>query len=466
MADHAPLERAIQQVSACGPVVPLYIHEDHLIGGPFASRMHQKFVWECLDELDLDLQSIGGSLSEYHAEPVELFERIHRKVGITAIRAYAETTDEADYRRDIEVRTWAKARGVLMDECSQDNVTRGTQGAPKLSFQAYLDRAVQQPLPNLLAQSWGHCFNPRSWKVDRNTLPRSPGEDAPKRLRGGRSGAKAAAAHFFERTTLKAYPYSLSSPLRAIQGCSRLSPYLAHGVVSDRQVLHRLNQAVSDAHAQLTPDEFAKLQSAAAFFAERLQWRQAYFQSFESDCTPHQLNRIEGLEASRQAEYCPRRWQAFCEGRTGFPFVDAVIAHLKATGWINFRARAMLASFATMQLWLPAEAVARQLAHWFLDYHPGIHFPQMAIASGHGWGPDLLIYDAIKQGLDKDPQGVFTKRWLPEVRTVPAVHVHTPWVLGDAAPPAYPPPIVDHALTLQLAKSRVAAFRKAHQQAS
>jgi deoxyribodipyrimidine photo-lyase len=120
-------------------------------------------------------------------------------------------------------------------------------------------------------------------------------------------------------------------------------------------------------------------------------------------------------------------WQ---EGRTGYPFVDACMRSLRATGWLNFRMRAMLVSFAAYDLFLDWRAFAHFLAQQFLDYEPGIHYPQIQMQSGTTGINALRMYDPVKQGYDHDPEGTFVRTWVPELANVKSPLIHEPWKLS------------------------------------
>ncbi len=135
------------------------------------------------------------------------------------------------------------------------------------------------------------------------------------------------------------------------------------------------------ADAQRPEGYAASLQS----FEGRLHWHCHFIQKLESEPAIEQRNVHRGFDGLRNegelTDEERRRLEAWCTGRTGFPFVDACMRSLIATGWINFRMRAMLVSFASYQLWLHWRATGEHLARQFLDYEPGIHWPQVRSTS-------------------------------------------------------------------------------------
>jgi deoxyribodipyrimidine photo-lyase len=162
------------------------------------------------------------------------------------------------------------------------------------------------------------------------------------------------------------------------------------------------------------------------------------------------------------------RLSAWSEGRTGVPFVDACMRALRAHGWINFRMRAMLMSFASYHLWLPWRDSGLHLARQFVDYEPGIHWSQCQMQSGSTAINTVRVYNPIKQGQDHDLKGEFIRTWLPELRMVPDVYVHEPWKLSLAAQRQaglqlgvdYPLPMVEPALAAREAKQKIWAIRE------
>lgn len=458
VTDHLPLFEAAKGVKQFGRVLPLYVHEDLIIQSPYSARQHQAFVWECLDSLNADLQGMGGALGEVHGDAVEQLDRLHAVYGISRILAHQESSTRAEYTRDKAVRAWCKAAGVALVELPQDNMLRKPAKA-KLSFQDYLNAAVDTPLKNPLGKPLHHLFVEQVPTLNRGTLSCSAGVDKPLRVKGGRLAAVALAKRFFTINRLKQYPYGISSPNKAVDACSRLSAYLAHGVVSDRHVLVRLNELVSEASQTLPAAGFEKLQSAAQFFVERLIWRQGYFQQFEDHLELEDTEFFDALKGVREAEHNPAHFDAWVAGKTGVPYVDAIQRCLDQTGWINMRARATLASFATMQLWLPWPMVARHLAQQFTDFCPAIHFGQVRIASGSSHFGQLLIYDPLKQARDHDPKGVFVRKWVPELAGLSTEIIHTPWLVPGALPADYPAPVVQPEEALKTAKARIYALR-------
>jgi deoxyribodipyrimidine photo-lyase len=160
--------------------------------------------------------------------------------------------------------------------------------------------------------------------------------------------------------------------------------------------------------------------------------------------------------------------EAWATGQTGFPFVDACMRSLIATGWLNFRMRAMLQCFAAYHLGLDWRVSGLRLARLFTDYEPGIHWPQVQMQAGQTGINTPRLYNPIKQGLDQDPIGVFTRHWVPELKSVPLAALQMPWTLDADAQRAaecvigrnYPAPMIDAAAAIRLARERLRFIRQ------
>ncbi|MEO0672194.1 MAG: FAD-binding domain-containing protein, partial [Pseudomonadota bacterium] len=199
-------------------------------------------------------------------------------------------------------------------------------------------------------------------------------------------------------------------------------------------------------------------------FTGRLHWHCHFMQKLEDEPELEFRNLHRAYDALRQpGESDAARLNAWCTGETGLPFVDACMRYLAATGWMNFRMRAMLMATASYHLWLhwrqPGEFLARQ----FTDYEPGIHWPQSQMQSGTTGINTVRIYNPVKQGYDQDPDGDFVRQWVPELRDIPGKAVHEPWksdIADTILDKTYPTAIVDHVEAAREARQRIYGIRR------
>jgi deoxyribodipyrimidine photo-lyase len=251
----------------------------------------------------------------------------------------------------------------------------------------------------------------------------------------------------------------LSSPLTAERGTSRLSPHLAWGTLSMREI--NQTAAASGSGVNL-------LARARTAFRSRLRWHCHFIQKLETEPALEFQNihpAYDGLRADPTAD--DPAFKAWCAGETGWPFVDACMRCLFATGWINFRMRAMLMAVASYQLWWHWRAPAMHLARLFTDFEPGIHYSQAQMQSGTSGINTIRMYNPIKQGRDHDPDGVFIAHWVPELAALPAADRHQPWrastevlmAAGVRLGDTYPVPITDHITAARAARSKVWSVR-------
>jgi len=135
---------------------------------------------------------------------------------------------------------------------------------------------------------------------------------------------------------------------------------------------------------------------------------------------------------------------AWKTANTGYPLVDACMNCVMATGYLNFRMRSMLVSFLTHHLWQPWQSGAHHLARQFLDYEPGIHYPQFQMQAGTMGVNTIRMYNPVKQSKDHDPQGIFIKKWLPSLQHVPEQFIHQPWTMTEIEQQLYQCTIGEH----------------------
>jgi deoxyribodipyrimidine photo-lyase len=455
--DHQPLLLA----SKHGAVLPLYIVEPSLISSQDASLRHYLFVRRALTELRQRLAELGQPLVVRVGEAVDVFDRLHAEHPIEAVYAHMETGSLRSYERDQEVRAWAARRRIHLVEFPYSGVVRRLPNRDEWN-DLRTARMLQPPLraPTALRPvgvTPGPIPTPQELGLE---------DDGLRDIQLGGERTAHATLHSFLTVRGRTYHYGMSSPITAFQVCSRLSPHLAWGTLTVRQAYHALRQR----QRQATPDSaWARALSA---FESRLFWRDHFIQKLEDAPDLERRSLVpayDGLRPSiQQDDEARRRFAAWRDGRTGYPMVDACMRALRATGYLNFRMRAMVVSFASHDLWLDWRETGLVLARWFTDFEPGIHWSQMQMQSGTNGNRTLRIYNPTTQAQQHDPQGKFIRHWLPELRAVPNAFIHAPWLMpvelqqtvGVRIGVDYPAPIVDHDERWREARAVIAEMRQ------
>ena len=257
---------------------------------------------------------------------------------------------------------------------------------------------------------------------------------------------------FFEERGI-GYAGGISSPNTAFTNGSRLSPHLAWGTVSLRTIFDRLDQRREALNGS---EDRAIWNRSLRAFESRLFWRDHFIQRLEA-FPELEKKALNSAYADLKYEDDPAMLEAWINGKTGYPMVDACMRCLAGTGFLNFRMRAMVVSFACYGLHLSWKTIHEPLARLFHDYEPGIHLSQLQMQAGVIGFNAIRVYSPTKQFLDHDPDGKFVKKWIPELKertNAEIAHAEKSRVGG------YCSPVVDLSIRSKEMKSRVFEIRK------
>lgn len=459
--DHAPLVEAAKHRQ----VLPLYIYDPALIRAPDCSAQQVHFINECLSDLDQALSARGSPLLAQHGDSVMIFQRLLDTFGPFTLYSHEETGNSLSYERDKRVAEWCRANGIVWKEFPANAVVRRLS-----SRDAWSDIWMQRmkpaslPAPDFLGKP-ETTLSPNGIM-----LPRWMGlqdDDKPLRQKGGRRQAAQLVKQFLSQR-LHDYRYGMSSPLSAADLCSRLSPHIAYGCLSIKEIVQKVWKTRTELNAMPAHVRPKGALEGLKSFESRLHWRCHFVQKLESEPDIETRNMHRGFDGLREPHFNREYFDRWRKAETGFPLIDACMRMLAETGWINFRMRALLVSFSSYQLWNHWQEPALHLAREFLDYEPGIHYSQVQMQSGVTGINTLRIYNPIKQAQDQDPQGEFVKRWLPTLERVPHAFIFEPWTMplalqqesGVIIGRDYPEPVVDHLASASFARETLWAMRR------
>lgn len=480
--DHAPLSIACGK----GNVACLYIFEPAVFDQEDHDSSHLLFVLESLRELTTELGKLGVTLLLFHGDAPEVFDILKSQIPFSHLWSHEETGGAVTYRRDRQVAAWCRNNRVKWTEIPQTGVVRPLHqrdGWSKIWLKRMNEPLVttpekaSAPEPSNLAFVRDKYHGPGLFFRKVPTLQDLgvPPSGRKQVQQGGERHACDTLDSFLSVRSVN-YQGDMSSPVTAWEGCSRLSAYLAYGNISMRTIHQATNARIAElkelraAGGEVPGPWVASLSS----FARRLRWHCHFMQKLEDEPSIEFRNMSRAYDGMRNektnewSEVEHQRFSAWTSGMTGYPLVDACMRCLHGTGWINFRMRAMLMSFASHHLWLHWRPTSVYLARLFLDFEPGIHYSQAQMQSGTTGINTVRIYSPIKQVIDQDPKGEFIKRWVPELEGVTSGHLPEPWKMstdqqmssGCVIGRVYPEPIVDHPTAYREARQRIHSIKR------
>lgn len=417
---------ALAEAASSGQVLPVFVL-DRALWDP-SGHNRQAFLVEALDGL---ATATDGALLVIDGPPERALIELAASVGASEIHA-AEDFGPYGRKRDERVAEAAVAAGVSLRLTDSPYAVRpgsvftGSGTSYKVFtpfFRSWKTHGWDCPthMPDL---AW---FDVPAEIRSRQVIPARPAVNI-----ALPEATEAAANDALERFLVDAvHGYGTRRDLPAVEGTSRLSPYLKWGLIHPRQVLDRLGGS---------PGEET--------FRSEICWREFYAEVLfnrPDSARAAYVTKMADIEVDDGPE-TDELLTAWAEGLTGYPIVDAGMRQLLAEGWMHNRVRMIVASFLVKDLHIDWTRGARHFMSQLLDgdLASNNHGWQWVAGTGTDASPYFRIFNPISQGKKFDPDGAYVRRWIPEIAHLPDRSIHAPWTEKTGAPAAYPAPIVDH----------------------
>ena len=438
-----------------GNVLPIFIFDENYFKLDTSSSFHLKFCEDSLKELNHSLKNLYNSkINIYYGDTTEILKNISKKFNISEIYSHHVFKNNYLSKIDGKISKFFKECNIQWYLFNQFGIQLGKRDRYRWSYN--WNKFINQPV----LEKRVNCNFIIDPDHNKNCAISTNFIDDKLIQEGGRKNAVKLLNSFLDNRSDN-YQKEMSSPITGEKSCSRLSPYITYGNISLREIYRATKQKLNE------DISIVKKKSLIAF-KSRLAWHCHFIQKLYDEPEIEFKNLNSAFDGLREDDFNPYYYEAWKNGNTGYPFIDACMRYLKVNGWINFRMRAMLVSFASYQLWLDWKKTSKHMAKLFTDYEPGIHYSQFQMQSGTTGINSIRIYNPIKQSIDQDLDGNFIRKWVPELKNVQGKLIHEPWKMTYIDQKSisielgknYPLPIIENNKATKIAKDKIWKVKK------
>ena len=447
--------QAFIEATKNGNVLPIFIFDKNYYKLDTSSSFHLKFCEDSLKELNHSLKNLYNSkINIYYGDTTEILKNISKKFNISEIYSHHVFKNNYLSKIDGKISNFFKECNIQWYLFNQFGIQLGKRDRYRWSYN--WNKFINQPV----LEKRVNCNFIIDPDHNKNCAISTNFIDDKLIQEGGRKNAVKLLNSFLDNRSDN-YQKEMSSPITGEKSCSRLSPYITYGNISLREIYRATKQKLNE------DISIVKKKSLIAF-KSRLAWHCHFIQKLYDEPEIEFKNLNSAFDGLREDDFNPYYYEAWKNGNTGYPFIDACMRYLKVNGWINFRMRAMLVSFASYQLWLDWKKTSKHMAKLFTDYEPGIHYSQFQMQSGTTGINSIRIYNPIKQSIDQDPDGNFIRKWVPELKNVQGKLIHEPWKMTYIDQKSisielgknYPLPIIENNKATKIAKDKIWKVKK------
>ena len=447
--------QAFIEATKNGNVLPIFIFDKNYYKLDTSSSFHLKFCEDSLKELNHSLKNLYNSkINIYYGDTTEILKNISKKFNISEIYSHHVFKNNYLSKIDGKISKFFKECNIQWYLFNQFGIQLGKRDRYRWSYN--WNKFINQPV----LEKRVNCNFIIDPDHNKNCAISTNFIDDKLIQEGGRKNAVILLNSFLDNRSDN-YQKEMSSPITGEKSCSRLSPYITYGNISLREIYRATKQKLNE------DISIVKKKSLIAF-KSRLAWHCHFIQKLYDEPEIEFKNLNSAFDGLREDDFNPYYYEAWKNGNTGYPFIDACMRYLKVNGWINFRMRAMLVSFASYQLWLDWKKTSKHMAKLFTDYEPGIHYSQFQMQSGTTGINSIRIYNPIKQSIDQDPDGNFIRKWVPELKNVQGKLIHEPWKMTYIDQKSisielgknYPLPIIENNKATKIAKDKIWKVKK------